>query len=269
MKRKTFLTSLLLVLICSQLAFSQTKVYIVGTTHRPINLINADTLENILGRIKPDVILVELDSTILTVENDFNYDLKKYPDLLENTSMENIAMCRYQQKHNIKLRPFDFTGRNDFYQRTDYFAKEDSLFSEMLAMQKNKEYSTTNQRLFDVTWNIIKFYAEAEDVSFEDINSDVRQKFTELKYTTYDMFLQICQDEPKLHKWIDFAQLQRDFWIERNQKMVDNILLFAKEFNGKTLAIVVGYEHKYFIVNKLKDNANIELRDIFRKTEKN
>ena len=268
MKRKTFLTGLSFALICSHLAFSQTNVYIVGTTHRPINLINADTLENILGRINPDVILVELDSTILTVENDFNYDLKKYPDILENTSMENIVMCRYQQKHNIKLRPFDFTGRNDFYQRTDYFAKEDSLFKEMLAMQKNKEYSPANQRLFNVAWNIIKLYAEAEDVSFEDINSDVRQKFTELKYTTYDMFLQICQDEPKLHKWIGFAQLQRDFWIERNQVMVDNILLFAEEFKGKTLAVIVGYEHKYFIVNKLKDNKNIVLRDIFNKTEK-
>ena len=65
MKRKTFLTSFLFALICSHLAFSQTNVYIVGTKHRPINLINADTLENILGRINPDVILVELDSTIL------------------------------------------------------------------------------------------------------------------------------------------------------------------------------------------------------------
>jgi len=268
MKQKTLLTSLLLALICSQLAFSQTNIFIVGTTHRPMNLINADTLENILGRIKPDVILVELDSTILTVENDFNFDLKKYPDILENTSMENISMCRYQQKYNIKLRPFDITGRNDFYERTDYFTKEDSLFSEMLAMQKNKEYSIANQRLFNVAWNIIKLYAEAEDVSFEDINSDVRHKFTELKYTTYDIFLQICQEEPKLHKWIGFAQLQRDFWIERNQVMVDNILLFAEEFKGKTLAVIVGYEHKYFIVNKLKDNKNVVLRDIFNKIEK-
>lgn len=235
---------------------AQTKVYVIGTTHQAVNCINSEALEDILNKIRPDVILVEVDSSFLT--KDFHFDLEKYPDIL-SSSMENTAVNRYKQKNQVVLRPFDITGRNEFYRQNDYFAKEDGLFGELLDMKANKDYSEENERLFDLAWSIIELYAEAENITSDDINSDVRQKFTELKYATYDTFLNICENEPKLHKWIDFARLQRDFWIRRNQTMVDNISLFAEEFRGKTIAVIVGFEHKYFIVNKLRANKDIEL----------
>lgn len=43
--------------------------------------------------------------------------------------------------------------------------------------------------------------------------------------------------------------------------MVDNITHFAEEFRGKTIAVVVGYEHLYFLVNQLKKNENVVLSD--------
>lgn len=248
------MVSICTIVICP----AKTKVYIIGTAHTERNHINAETLEGILGEIRPDVILVELDSTILTKEMDFNFDLEKYPDIL-SSSMENLAMYNYKQKNQVALRPFDITNRNQFYRQSNYHTKGVGLFNDLHAMRANRELSEANEWLFDLAWSILKFYAEAEYVTFEDLNSNVQQKFTELKYTTYDIFLQICKDEPKLEKWIDFAQLQRDFWIERNQTMVDNISLFSEEFKGKTIAVVVGYEHVYFLVNQLKTNKNIEL----------
>jgi len=233
-----------------------TKVYIVGTAHEERKYINPDTLENLLSKLQPDVFLSELDSTFFTKE--FNYDLKKYPDLLSTN--ENISSYRYKQQHpEMALRPFDISGRNEFYRQNDYFAKESGLFKDLLAMKENREFSQASGQLFDLAWSIIQFFGDAKIETMEDVNSDVREKFAELKYTTYDVFLQICKDEPKLNKWIDFAQLQRDFWIKRNLTMVNNISILAQEFQGKTLVVFVGSEHKFFLVRELKKNKDIEL----------
>ena len=233
-----------------------TKVYIVGTAHEERKYINSDTLENLLTKLQPDVFLSELDSTFFTKE--FNYDLEKYPDLISTN--ENISSYHYKQKHpEMALRPFDISGRNQFYRQNDYFAKEKGLFNDLLKMKENREFSQASEQLFDLAWSIILFFGDAKIETMEDINSDVREKFAELKYTTYDVFLQICKDEPKLYKWIDFAQLQRDFWIKRNLTMVNNISILAQEFQGKILVVFVGSEHKFFLVKELKKNKNIEL----------
>lgn len=238
------------------ISHSQTRVYVIGTTHTEKDEINVERLENILGKIGPDVILVELDSTMLRKEKGFNFENEHLTG-----SMENLAMYNYQQKNQVALRPFDITNRNKFYRESGYFAKERGMFNDLHEMRKKHELSEANERYFDLAWSILDFYAESEHRTFSDINSDVCQKFTELKYTTYDIFLQICKDEPKLQKWVDFAQLQRDFWIKRNQTMVNNITHFAEEFRGKTIAVVVGYEHLYFLVNQLKKNENVVLSD--------
>jgi hypothetical protein len=233
-----------------------TKVYVVGTAHEEKKYIHPGTLENILTRLQPDVFLSELDSTFFTKE--FDYDLEKYPDLISTN--ENISSYSYKQKHpEMALRPFDISGRNEFYRQNDYFTKEKGLFNDLFQMKENDEFSKANEQLFDLAWSIMRFYGDAKTETMEDINSDIREKFSELKYTTYDVFLQICKDEPKLHKWIDFAQLQRDFWIKRNLTMVNNISIVVEEFQGKTLVVFVGSEHKYFLVKELKKNKDIEL----------
>lgn len=234
----------------------KTRVYVVGTTHEERKYINSDTLVNILSRVKPDVILIELDSCFFN--NKFKFDLNKYPDLLSTN--ENISANKYIQKYpKVKLRPFDISGRNEFYRENNYHKQEGQFFQEMLNMKANDEFSDSNKQLFDVALNILTQYAKAEITTLTDINLDVRDKFTELKYSTYDIFIQICKSEPKLYKWINFAELQRDFWLKRNQTMVENISNLAKQFENKTLVVFVGFEHRYFLINKLKLNKEIEL----------
>ncbi|GHT58519.1 hypothetical protein AGMMS50239_03230 [Bacteroidia bacterium] len=92
--------------------------------------------------------------------------------------------------------------------------------------------------------------------SLKEVNSDLNQKFTELKYRTiYDLIISITQDTEELNKWIPFAQLQKDFWVKRNEVMAENIVKYSKEFENKTIVVFMGFEHKYYIVNLLKEQA--------------
>lgn len=257
--KKTFVFLIIFSFILNIQA-QKSKVYVVGTTHAEHKFINPDILENLLLKINPDVVLVELDSSFFTKE--YQFDLQKYPDLLSTN--ENISIYNYFQKNPlVKLRPFDINGRNEFYRKNDYHQKEARLLEEMLVMQSNNLFSKNNKQLFDIALKILSQYGKSQITKLSDINSDVFDKFTELKYTTYDIFIQICKTERKLKKWIDFAKLQKEFWEKRNRTMVENISRIANEFEGKKFVVFVGYEHRYFLINELKKNENIELMSNF------
>jgi hypothetical protein len=83
----TLLTSLIFLT-----AFGQTKVCLIGELHEENEIINPDTLINILKKIKPDVILIELDSQFFTSNFDFNLDLVLDPDSMSGN--QNVASYR-------------------------------------------------------------------------------------------------------------------------------------------------------------------------------
>lgn len=255
-KMKKTLILIFFVFFLQTINGQKSRVFVVGTPHTEQKFINPDTLENLLAKIEPNVILIELDSGFFT--KDFKFNLEKYPDLLSTN--ENISIYNYSKNYPlVKVRPFDITGRNEFYKQNDYFNKEKSLFKEMLKLYKKNKLSDTNKNLFKVAMKILSQYGEAKVKTLSDINSDFFDKFTELKYSVYDIFIQICSTERKLKKWVEFAHLQKNFWEKRNKIMATNISNFAEEFKGKKLVVFVGYEHRYFLINELKNNENIEL----------
>lgn len=82
------------------------KLTIIGNVHTPMPKYNADTLLEILERIKPDIILLEIYSGHFT--EDFRF---------KNSSNENeqTATTKYLEKYPLtKARPFEFEGRNNY-----------------------------------------------------------------------------------------------------------------------------------------------------------
>jgi pheromone shutdown protein TraB len=49
------------------------------------------------------------------------------------------------------------------------------------------------------------------------------------------------------------------FWIARNDYMVKRILEVAKNQNGKKIIVLTGLAHKYYLVDKLKNEPGISL----------
>ena len=80
-----------LVLLCGLgRAAGQTEVCLVGTRHEPCAYFNSDSVHLILSRVRPDVVLMELDSSFF--DRNFRFDLERYPDLLSTN--ETIAAHR-------------------------------------------------------------------------------------------------------------------------------------------------------------------------------
>jgi hypothetical protein len=255
MKKALSINIILLFLGISMSINAQTKVCVIGEFHEESELINPDTLFQILEKIKPDLILIEMDSTFFT--KDFNYDFEKDPDILSTN--QNIASYRYQQKYKIPLRPYDISGRNEFFGKENYFEKESEIFNQIRSFHSENKLSKSSENYFEIFMSTLDLYAHVKYNSLKEVNSDLNQKFTELKYQTmYDLMIAITQDTEGLKEWIPFAQLQKDFWVKRNEVMAENIVKYAKEFENKTIVVFMGFEHKYFIVNLLnKQNVNL------------
>src|SRR4029079_11700062 len=85
----------------------ETDIIIIGTVHDGSDKYNSDTLLGILTEIKPDIILVECDSSYMT--ND--YQLK---DDVKYAFMETRAITKFQKINDVMLRPYDINGRDSF-----------------------------------------------------------------------------------------------------------------------------------------------------------
>ncbi len=236
----------------------------IGTSHIATNYQNTDTLIEILNKIKPDVVLIELDSSFFTKK--FDFDTLNFPDILEKSN-ENNATFFYKKSYKIDIRPFDITGRNDFYERTDFFRKQGEMYSKISDLYNKGMLNERNRKdfeLFDFTLNLTN---NIKYSSLQELNSLPALKLTELRQKIlYNETIEIVKSDSLLHKWIDFAELQKDFWIKRNKVMVENIVKISKQYKKEKIVVFVGANHKYFILNLLKkeNDNNFLIKDYFK-----
>jgi len=238
-------------------AYSQTEICIVGEFHEERTYMNADSIYNILSRIKPDVILVELDSSFFT--NDFLFDLDKYPDLL--SSNQNIGSEKYRLRNKVDLRPFDMSGRDEWYKKTNYFENQNKMFTDVIGLYEKNELSKKDREDVELI-QLVMNYNGMTFSSVKDLNVSMTVKFLSVREKIiYPKMLSIIENTDKLQHWIDFAQLWKAHWDERNAIMADNIKKTANDYPNKRIVVFVGLEHKPGLIDLLENSPNFVIKE--------
>jgi hypothetical protein len=219
---------------------------------------NPDSLYAILEHVKPDVILYELDSSFFDEDFSFNREL---------SSNEFIATTRYVENHGITVRPYDFTGRNEHRIKigsrpTDGNVHRllDSLLSNgLMPANHHSTYSSFNQINDSL---IARAYGTAE--SFNNVKTDsISQLRQQLQYEALNdvvraipLFSEMYHLLPSGDSitYLEGYERAADFWHLRNQTMATNILKFIDVYNGKTIVVLNGFFHRYYL--------NLELRPL-------
>jgi len=249
----------ILLFLTVSICYGQKQIWLIGTAHEERNYINVDSLTYALDKIKPDLILIELEEKYFTKGYQFN--LEKYPDLLSTN--ENIASYKYQQLHTIILRPFEIEGRNEFYRTENYFEKENQMFNEMLNLYKNNKLSENCKTDFKILLSTLNSYSDVKFRSLSEANSDVATKFLALtNEINFNLMISIVKQTKELEKWLDFSELRKDFWNRRNKEMFDKIKGYSEEYPNKKIVVLVGNDHKYFLLELLKQNK-FEVKNYF------
>ena len=228
----------------------QTEVCLVGTKHEPCAYFNSDSVYAILLRVQPDVVLMELDSSFF--DKNFRFDLEKYPDLLSTN--ETIGAHRYQQERGVDLRPFEITGRNEWYREHRYFERQDSMWRDAMSLYRAEEDMELILQVMN--YNDMKF------ASPRDMNSSMTMGYLSLReYILYQKLVSIVETEEMLNHWRGFVRLWSSRWYERNEVMAANIRQMAEAYSGKRLLVLVGLEHKPGLLKLLKEYDELVLKE--------
>jgi len=238
---------------------NSTELILLGTLHSPVKNFNQDSLFSVLNKIKPDVILYEVDSTFF----DENFNFKN-----ELNSVEYYAVKKYLSLYKKTIiRPYDFTGRNSYrievgsrpvdnytLKILDSFFKDNQL--NKLHAETYDTYKMLNDTLNSIALNgegIKAFNSEYTDsiallrqlYQYDKLLSLVRQ------LSVFDSLKHVTPAGKSITYQKGFA-LAADFWDKRNKAMSEHILHFTKEFSGKRIVVLNGFFHRYYLNKILK-----------------
>jgi hypothetical protein len=140
MNKPTFILIISLYLIFQSCGKKQTELILVGTVHQPVENFTPDSLYNILVKIKPDLILFEVDSSFFTKE----FIFKKTWD-----SNENISTVKYMNTYDIDVRPYDFTGRNEYRIKIGSRPTDNKASKLLDSLYRNNALNLREQKIYE------------------------------------------------------------------------------------------------------------------------
>ncbi|MBK8551227.1 MAG: hypothetical protein IPL53_09280 [Ignavibacteria bacterium] len=226
-----------------------TELFIIGTVHESTEAFNSDTLLNIFNKIKPDVILVECDTSYMTPEFKLKEDI-------EYMFPETIAITEYSKNNPVKLRPYDINGRDVFLDDPERQSYQYNFFNEIYTLNENKEFEPDAQTLYDKIQSMTVLAGEMSNARASYINSaEGSSGIDTINYYTYDGMKKLIEQTPVLSKYESYWKDEYEFTNKRNETMLKNILRFKEKFTGKRIIVLCGFAHKNYLKRNLNDVA--------------
>ena len=224
-----------------------TEVIIIGTTHNETENFNPDSLYNIFLKLQPHVILMESDSTYMT----YDYRLK---DHIKDIANETRAVTLYLESNNVHLRPYDITNRDNYLNSFRRRRMERSFFEKLTELYESGNMSSNASSIINGLINSMD-YAEylSYNTPFEINRPENDTLIKEINYYEFEAFHQLINETPELYEYGEYWQEHTNFWVMRNNAMVENIIRYAREFSGKRLIVLCGFSHKPYLQDGLKE----------------
>jgi hypothetical protein len=248
-------------------AVDPTEIVLLGTihgSHQQNARYSLDILRDLIVRLKPAAILVELPPTIsgqLTVE-----DQRIIKSLAVNENKSANAAAGLLQ---IPVIPYDREGRNEFYEQTKYFDRQAQLSrridswldsaanrtaapAETAVLGPLSEDASRSQQYFDL------------NASPEIINSEGYDRLIRLKHFLFRKLMpELSTRVESLRDLAPEFAFFRDEWNERNRIMAENIVKQGSRYSGRRLVVLCGSEHRYVLRDLLSTQRDLLLKEFY------
>ena len=235
-------------------AEKKTEIQIIGVVHSGNKNINYNALSNFLVEQNPDIILWEQEDEFKRV---FGL-LTAYRLKIARPTVEQMALQKLTQKNkSLPILGFDtlFKSKKDYIKKSIkikdsiheqlYHARltvEDSLAYDKYAKLRNE---TLDQYLEGTLSNVNSPAVYEKEISIREMERNIIAPLAD-KYV-YDKIL------------VNEFKEELSFWIARNDYMVKRILEVTRNQNGKKIIVLTGLAHKYYLVEKLRNEPWISL----------
>lgn len=235
------------------------EVVFIGTLHQDTDQFTSNDLLTTLRCIAPDVILVERDKYMLA-KNGWYLDNDK-PELEEK------AVRKYREESQFAMHPYDYEGRNRYKLKHQFRDRSKALQKDIDTLKAEGALSPLSLQklahLDSVTTAMLGLFNDPLRV----INSEVASAIVkQRKSVIYDTFDFLIDEQPSLAKHKAHWQRVRNFWIARNDAMVENILTWANQYPGKIIVVLSGVSHKYYIKERLlQASSTLDYREYWQR----
>lgn len=269
---KTILIAFLVAIVAPAFGQQKTEITIVGCAHDSLPNFNAGTLLQILEKVKPTLILHELDSSFFTKDFQFREPLR---------GNEGTASVRYISKYpKTRMRPFEFEGRNSYRKINGIWPTENLAMALLDSLNRAKALTPEQEALINKKNSLLDSLKFKASKSPEHFNNSATDSICKMySYYAYSM-VNIMNDRPEFAttfctkpngekiSYKDGFKLAADFWHLRNKTMAKNIIRLAEENPNERIVILTGAQHRYYIKQELKkliQNRNIQIKEFYDK----
>lgn len=252
MKSLYIFLSFLSIMPCvrAQTLESKPEILIIGTVHSGNKKNTHNSLYNSLTKFQPDLILWENEKDFKYVFGVFTaYRLK-----IARPPMEQLALQKYKRYHKtVPMLGFDtiIKPRKTYIKNliTTYDNFHKAMGQVKMNLSDSLQYANF-VKLQDAYYNQFMF----SSLSF--INQDSVYKKS-LGIKQMENHIASIADNYNIDSTIlDAYKFQNKFWDKRNDYMVNKINEIAKQRASKKIAVITGLSHKYYLMDKLKENNN-------------
>ena len=254
-----------------------TAVCILATVHQPTSHYTADSIVAILNRFLPDLILTEEDTLLFEAVH------KRYSETLQkplfarlgrsfgfgrSEEIEGRAVRKYKISHpSVDIRPFDYEGRNTFYEKSNTFSKEDEVSRRLENLARNRSLTQVQAKIWIAYCQLNDTLNQLSSQTPYTINQQTYYDLAERRQEyQYHKVAEIVNTNDSLKQFRNFYRSNADFWDTRNKKMAEHITNFIRLYPNKRIMVTVGSMHKYYLLNELaplQDKLKFRLNEYY------
>lgn len=253
-----------------------TDVIIIGTKHSPNPVYNSDSLMKAVLHLKPDLLLLEQDSTSYIFKSGVFKPLPGWSLYLRRISgwskkdVEGNMIFRYHREFpQIIIKPFDvaYNGAEREKYIDEHLQLEKDFSVAMYDAYDRREMSDYRATVHLERDQYLSFLLQQlRNGMLKDFNTDsTTQVIRQLETLDYVHFKALVDSVPSLKRFSSRVYKDLQLAEHRNEVMVQQILRYINEYRGKRIVVINGLLHRYYQLDKLapkREQFNFRILDI-------
>lgn len=255
---RPFFTMVFAWLLSASLSAQTTQIVVVGTVHQATINYNPDSISTILQRVKPDLILLELDSSFFTPTFQFKF---------RPTENETIGVASYR-RDSILVRPFEFEGRNAYQRRFGILRKPTKVFGAIGRLARKGKLNSAHQQIvtrYRLLTDSLNRIGQQRPFTINQATTD--QLAAQRQYYQYHKIKEVVDQTASLARFRNFYKINTAFWDTRNKAMAEHIIRYGDLYVGKRIVVLTGYFHRYYLLQELERkqaNSKFVLKEYYQ-----
>ncbi len=248
---------------------NKTQVVIIGTCHTGHHrhpTYDRTVLRDIIVSCRPSAILLEFPTDWVVPQGE-----SRTGAYWKGT--EGWATDRATRKLGVPLIPYDMAGRNKFYQKTQYFERQQrarKLYKEWAERIRSEAPDSLAAKICKVHDDA---HSSPEALSAratpEVINSAALDRVVKIKLGLIsEVIPALVKSTGGSQTLVEDRQFAHRVWLDRNRTMADNILKIADQYRGKRIVVTTGCYHRYILRDLLKDEQTIDLKEYWELSDR-